>query len=153
MNASSDAPADINLRVVQHSPDARVVTVVGEVNTPAALALANFLVTQLAAARVVVVDLSGVSLLGSAGLSVLFEASELATRQHRTLRLVSNSPTANWALAAAGLHDYFTFADTVPGVVKNPTCRHGRSGVALSRRRYRSRRPGRRDSRPIAPAI
>jgi anti-sigma B factor antagonist len=98
MNESSDASADINLRAVQHSPDARVVTVVGEADTPAALALANFLVTQLAVAQVVVVNLDGVSLLGSAGLSALFEASELATRQHRALRLVCNSPTANTAL-------------------------------------------------------
>jgi anti-sigma B factor antagonist len=153
MNVSSDAPADIYLRAVQHSPDARVVTVVGEVSTPAALALANFLVAQLAAARVVVVNLDGVSLLGSAGLSALFEASELATRQHRALRLVCNSPTANWALAAAGLQDYFTFADTVPSAAKNPACRHGGSDVALARRRYRSRRSGRRGNRPVAPAI
>ena len=153
MSVSSDAPADINLRAVQHSPDARVVTVVGEVDTRAALALANFLVAQLAAARVVVVNLDGVSLLGPAGLSALFEASELASRQHRALRVVCNSSTANWALAAAGLRDYFTFADTVPGAVKNPTCRHGGGDVALARRRYRSRRSGRRGSRPVAPAI
>jgi anti-sigma B factor antagonist len=153
MNVSSDAPADINLRAVQHSPDARVVTVVGDIDTRAALALANFLAMQLAAARVVVVNLDGVSLLAPAGLSALFEASELATRQHRALRLVCNSSTANWALAAAGLRDYFTFADTVPGAVKHPACRHGGGDVALARRRYRSRRSGRRGSRPVAPAI
>jgi len=48
----------------------------------------------------VVVDLDGVRFMGSAGLSVLFDANELATREDRDLRLVCNSRTANLALEA-----------------------------------------------------
>jgi anti-sigma B factor antagonist len=88
---SSDVPTDtMELELAEHGPDARVVTAVGEIDTLSALELAAFLITQLAAARVVVVDLDGVQLLGSAGLVVLFEANQLATQQdcgtgdHRT---------------------------------------------------------------------
>jgi anti-anti-sigma factor len=153
MNESSDAPADSDLRVAQHGPDARLITVEGQVDTPTALELANSLITQLTAARVVIVDLNGVSFLGTAGLSALFEANELATQQGRALRLVCTSPIANWVLAAAGLQEHFVFADTVPGAVKNPPRRQGRSDVAAARRPYRSRRSRQRDSRPITPAI
>jgi anti-anti-sigma factor len=91
-----------------------VVTVVGQIDTPTALELATSLIAQMTAARVVVVDLDAVRFLGSAGLSALFEANELATQQDHALRLVCNSRIANWALAAAGLRDCFTFADSVP---------------------------------------
>jgi anti-anti-sigma factor len=114
MNVSSDFPPDIGVRVAEHGLDARVVTVVGQIDTPTALELATSLIAQMTAARVVVVDLDAVRFLGSAGLSALFEANELATQQDHALRLVCNSRIANWALAAAGLRDCFTFADSVP---------------------------------------
>lgn len=153
MNESSDAPAGSSLRVAEHGPEIRVVTVVGHLDTPTARELANSLITQLTAARVVVVDLNGVSLLGSAGLSALFTANELANQQQRALRLVCNSCIANRALAAAGLQEYFVFAETVIGAAKTPGRRQGGSDVAAARRRYRSRRPRQRDSRPVTPAI
>ncbi|MGH3773181.1 MAG: STAS domain-containing protein [Pseudonocardiaceae bacterium] len=116
----SDYPADIiGLRVAEHGPDARVVTVTGEVDTLTAPKLASFLNEQLSAARVVVVDLDGVEFLGSAGLSALFEANELATRERRALRLVCHSRVANRALAATELRDQFIFADTVPDALTN----------------------------------
>lgn len=153
MNVSSDAPADIDLRVAEHGSEIRVITVVGQIDTPAALELANSLVTQLAVARVVVVNLDGVSFLGSAGLSALFEANELATQQDRALRLVCNSAIVNWALAAAGLWEYFIFADTIPGALKNPAYRQSGEDVAVPRRRYRSRRPRLRDRRTVIATI
>ncbi|MGH3721556.1 MAG: anti-sigma factor antagonist [Pseudonocardiaceae bacterium] len=104
----------LDLQVTEHGPHARVVTVVGEIDTTAALELAAFLTAQLVAAQVVVVNLDGVQFLGSAGLRVLFEANELATREDRDLRLVCNSQTADWALQVTGLREHFTFADTVP---------------------------------------
>jgi len=117
----SDFTADIiGLQVAEHGPDARVVTVTGEVDTLTAPRLSSFLTTQLAAARVVVVDLDGVEFLGSAGLSALFEANELAVREHRALRLVCHSRIANRALEATALREHFTFADTVPEAVKDP---------------------------------
>jgi len=54
-----------------------------------------------------------VQFLASVGISVLFEANELATRQDRALRLVYNSQVTNLALEAAGLREYFTVADSV----------------------------------------
>jgi anti-anti-sigma factor len=141
------------LRVAEHGPEIRVVTVVGHIDTPTARELANSLITQLTAARVVVVDLNGVSLLGSAGLSALFTANELANQQQRALRLVCKSRIANQSLAAAGLQDYFVFAETVIGAAKTPGRRQAGSDVAVARRRYRSRRSRQRDSRPVTPAI
>jgi anti-sigma B factor antagonist len=116
----SDFPTDIiGLQVAEHGPDARVVTVRGEVDTLTAPRLAGLLTEQLSAARVVVVDLDGVEFLGSAGLSALFEANEQATLHHRVLRLVCHSRIANRALEATELRDRFTFADTVPDALEN----------------------------------
>lgn len=116
----SEFPVDIiGLRVAEHGPDARVVTVTGEVDSLTAPALADVLYEQLSAAHVVVVDLDGVDFLGSAGLSVLFECNELATRECRALRLVCHSRIANRALEATELRDQFTFADTVPDALAN----------------------------------
>ena len=113
-------PADIvGLHVAEHSPDMRVITVTGEVDALTAQQLLDCLITHLTAARVVVVNLDGVRFLGSPGLSVLYEANELATREDRDLRLVCNSPTANWALEATGLREHFTFAASVPDALKN----------------------------------
>ncbi|HKS52701.1 MAG TPA: STAS domain-containing protein [Pseudonocardiaceae bacterium] len=141
MNESSDAPAGSSLRVAEHGPETRVITVVGQIDTPTARELANSLTSQLAAARIVVVDLNGVSFLGSAGLSALFEANELASQQRRALRLVCNSPIANWVLAATGLHEHFVFADTVPAAVKTPPRKLARTAVTIPRRTHRTRRP------------
>ncbi|MGQ0715863.1 MAG: STAS domain-containing protein [Pseudonocardiales bacterium] len=109
----------LGLEVAKHGPDARVVTVVGEIDALTAPELADFLTAQLLAAPVVVVNLDGVRFLGSAGLSVLFKANELATREDRELRLVCNSQTANWALKATGLREHFTFAGNVSEALKN----------------------------------
>ena len=119
VSVSSEFPADIGLQVTEHGPDARVITVMGEVDALTAPELATFLTAQLTVAQVVVVNLDGVRFLGSAGLSVLFEANELASREDRDLRLVCNSRTANLALEATGLREHFTFADNVPDALKN----------------------------------
>lgn len=113
-HVSSDFADIMDLQVTEHGSDARIVTVLGEVDALTAPELAAFLTAQLAAARVVVVDLDGVDFLGSAGLSVLFEANEQAGQQDRVLRLVCNSRIANRALEATELKDHFSFADNVP---------------------------------------
>lgn len=101
----------LSLEVAEHGPDARVVTVLGEIDGLTAPDLATVLTAQLVAARVVVVNLDGVRFLGSPGLSALVEANQLACREDRDLRLVCNSQTVNWALDATGLRESFTFAD------------------------------------------
>ncbi|MGH3480839.1 MAG: STAS domain-containing protein [Pseudonocardiaceae bacterium] len=121
MSVSGNFPAEIlGLEVAEHGPDTRVVSVTGEVDALTAPELAAFLTAQMVIAQVVVVDLDGVRFLGSAGLSVLFEANELANREDLDLWLVCNSQTANWALEATGLREHFTFADSVPDALKNP---------------------------------
>ncbi len=109
----------LGLEVAEHGPDARVVTVVGEIDALAAPELAAFLTAQLVVAPVVVVNLDGVRFLASAGLTVLFEANELATQQGRDLRLVCHSRTANLALEATGLRKHLPFADNVPDALTN----------------------------------
>ncbi len=119
-SVSSNFSADIlNLQVAEHGPDARVVTVVGEIDALTAPELAAFLTAQLTVAQVVVVNLDGVQYLASVGVSVLLEANELATREDRALRLVYNFQTTNLALEAAGLREYFTIAESVPDALKN----------------------------------
>lgn len=86
---------------------------VGEIDTLTAPGLASCLVTQLCATRVVVVDLDGVEFLGSAGLSALVEANNLAAREGRVLRLVCHFRTANRALEATKLRQQCIFADFV----------------------------------------
>jgi anti-sigma B factor antagonist len=146
MKVSSDIPADLALRVTKHGSDARVVTVVGQIDAPGGLELANFLIAQLQAARVVIVDLDGVQLIGSAGLSALFEANELAAQQGRALPLVCHSGVANWALEGSGLWEYFTFADSGPDAVQKLSRVPGVVDVGVARRlhRRRSRRSRRR---------
>jgi anti-sigma B factor antagonist len=119
-HVSSDFADIMDLQVTEHGSDARIVTVLGEVDALTAPELAAFLTAQLAAAQVVVVDLDGVGFLGSAGLSVLFEANEQASRQDRVLRLVCNSRIANRALEATELKEHFSFADNVPDALKDP---------------------------------
>ena len=117
---NSGFPADIlGLQVAEHGPDARVVTVTGEVDTVTAPQLAAVLTAQLAIAQLVVVNLDGVQFLGSAGLQVLFEANEIAIQQHRHLWLVCNSSPANLTLENTGLREHFTFANNVPDALNN----------------------------------
>jgi anti-anti-sigma factor len=139
MKVSSDIPADFDLRLAKHGSDARVVTVVGQIDAPGGLELANFLIAQLEVARIVIVDLDGVQLLGSVGLSALFEANELAAQQGRALPLVCHSGIANWALEASGLWEYFTFADNVPDAVQNLCRMPDVIDVGVARRLHRRR--------------
>jgi anti-sigma B factor antagonist len=116
---NSAYPDIVGLQVAEHGPDARVVTVIGEVDALTAHQLAAILTAQLEVARIVVVNLDGVQFLASAGLRVLFEANELAARQDRDLRLVCNSSAAARTLDTAGLREHFIFADTVPDALNN----------------------------------
>ncbi len=121
LNRAGPLSSDIlGLDAAQHGPDARVVTVVGEIDAPTAPDLAAFLTAQLVVVQLVVVDLDGVRFLGSAGLSGLVEVNEFATREDRDLRLVCSSQTINWALDAVGLRERFTFADNVADALNEP---------------------------------
>jgi anti-sigma B factor antagonist len=77
------------------------------------------LIAQLAAAPLVVLDLNGVQFMGSAGLSVLIKANDLATREGRHLRLVCHSGITNRALQVTGLREQFSFADTASAALQS----------------------------------
>jgi anti-sigma B factor antagonist len=109
----------VGLQVTDYGPDARVVTVSGELDALTAPTVAACLSAQLAVAQIVVVDLNGLKFLSSAGLRVLFEMHQLALEQERQLRFVCNCPTANVALEATGLRRHFTLADDIADVLGN----------------------------------
>lgn len=111
----------LDLHVAEHGPDARMITVRGEIDTLTAAEMAVFVVAQLAAAPLVVLNLDGVHFCGSAGLSVLVKTKELAVREGCHLRLVCNSGMINRALDVTGLREQFSFADTVSAALhKSP---------------------------------
>jgi anti-sigma B factor antagonist len=109
----------LNLQVTEHGTDARVVTVGGEIDALTAPELDALLTAQLAAASLVV-DLERVRFLGSAGLSVLFAANELATRENRYLWLVfPQRGMVNRALEVTDLGERFNVAETVSAALIN----------------------------------
>jgi anti-anti-sigma factor len=111
---ASDFPVPlVGLQVTDYGPEARAVTVTGELDALTAPTLAACLSAQLAVAQVVVVNLDDLKFLASAGLRVLFEMNELAIERDRRLRFVCNCPVANLALEATGLRQHLTFADDV----------------------------------------
>lgn len=110
----------LDLQVTDHGPHVRVITVGGEIDALTAPELGTFLAAQLAAASLVVVDLERIRFLGSAGLSVLLAANELATRENRCLWLVvPRRGMANRALEATGLDERFNVAETVAAALIN----------------------------------
>jgi anti-sigma B factor antagonist len=104
----------IRFDVVSHGDDARVMHVVGEIDTLTAPVLRSRLDEQVSAVRLLVLDLSDVTFLGSAGLAVLVAAKDDADRRRHTLRLVPGSRIVTRALEATGLLGLFEIADGVP---------------------------------------
>jgi anti-sigma B factor antagonist len=109
----------VGLQVADHGPDARVVTVTGEVDALTAPTLATCVSAQLAVAKVVVVDLDGLKFLSSAGLRVLFEVNELAVERDCRLWFVCSCPVANMALETTGLRQHLSFAEDVVSALGN----------------------------------
>ncbi|HEY0812883.1 MAG TPA: STAS domain-containing protein [Pseudonocardia sp.] len=104
----------IRFDVVDHGPEVRVLHVVGELDTLTSPLLAGQLAEQQSEVAHLVVDLSDVSFLGSAGLAALVEAKEAADSSGKQLLLVPGSRIAKRALEATGLLGLFTIADDVP---------------------------------------
>ncbi len=104
----------VRFEVDDHGTDVRVLHVVGELDTLTAPLLAGELAGQQAAVSTLVVDLSDVTFLGSAGLAALVEAKDAAEKACGRLLLVPGSRIAKRALEATGLLRLFTVADDVP---------------------------------------
>src|SRR6476660_2979171 len=110
----SDLGEVIRFDVVDHGPTARVLHVVGELDTLTAPLLAVRLAEQQAAVPKLVVDLSEVSFLGSAGLAALVEAKDAADRDVCQLLVGPGARIVRRALEATGLLSLVTVADDVP---------------------------------------
>ena len=113
---NSEAPADpadeagevgevVRFDVVGHGDDATVVHVVGEIDTLTAPVLRAQLDEHIPVVPLLVLDLSDVTFLGSAGLAVLVAAKDDADARGHTLRLVCGSRIVTRALEATGPAD------------------------------------------------
>jgi anti-sigma B factor antagonist len=98
---------------------ARVLQVSGEIDILGAPALRSALVLALEESKLVVLDLSGVSFLGSSGLAVLVEAREQAQRASQDLRLVCTTRIVLRALEATGLRELFVVAPDLNSALRD----------------------------------
>jgi anti-sigma B factor antagonist len=111
----TEAPFDdvITLSTTTGEDGVVTVTVVGEVDTFTAPVLRSSLDTQLEQQpSELVIDLSGVQFLGSAGLAVLVETQKSARSRDVELRLVATTRAVTRPLEVTGLIDLFTIADS-----------------------------------------
>ena len=107
---ASDAAAEqvIHLDADRVGDGAVVVRVDGDIDTLTSPLLSSFVADQFEAEpRVLVLDLTRVQFLGSAGLAALIVAREEAGRRDVKLRLVSTSHAVLRPLAATGLANEF----------------------------------------------
>ena len=112
---SAEAPFDdvITLATSTDDDGAVTVTVVGEVDTFTAPVLRSSLDTQMEQSpSELVIDLSGVQFLGSAGLAVLVETQKAARAKDVGLRLIATTRAVTRPLEVTGLIDLFTIADS-----------------------------------------
>jgi anti-anti-sigma factor len=90
-----------------------VVAVSGEVDMLTAPQLRAEGLRHLDAGSTLVLDLSGVTFLGSAGLAVLVEASQHAKRRGAAFRVVAVERAVTRPLAATGLGEVFSVFESV----------------------------------------
>ena len=112
---TAEAPFDdvITLSTQTGDDGAVTVTVVGEVDTFTAPVLRSSLDSQLEQSpRELIIDLSGVQFLGSAGLAVLVETQKAARSRDVDLRLIATTRAVTRPLEVTGLIDLFTIADS-----------------------------------------
>ncbi|ALL78110.1 anti-sigma-factor antagonist [Pseudonocardia sp. EC080610-09] len=108
----------VRFEVVEHGDGAVVVHVDGEIDTMTAPVVRQRLAGQIPAASLLVVDLTRVTFLGSAGLAALVEAKEKAEGDGSRLRLVCGSHAVTRALEATNLLSLFDVADGVPEALR-----------------------------------
>ena len=110
----TEAPFDDVITLSTSTEDGVVtVKVVGEVDTFTAPVLRSTLDSQLEQSpRELVIDLSGVQFLGSAGLAVLVETQKSSRSREVDLRLIATTRAVTRPLEVTGLIDLFTIADS-----------------------------------------
>lgn len=108
--SASDTALDVSARFT--APEVVVVSPVGDVDSATSGPLHDAIGEQVAAgARHVVLDLTGVAFLGSAGLALLIAEREAAIERGGVLRLANVPRVAGRALSLTGLTELF---DTYP---------------------------------------
>lgn len=108
----------LRLEVADHPSQKRVVQASGEIDTMTAPLLSAYLHDQLVDAQTLILDLSGVDFLGSAGLAVLVEIKKASDAEDRSFRLVCGSRVVTRALQATGLDELFDIAANVPAALQ-----------------------------------
>ena len=117
------------------------VTVVGEVDTFTAPVLRSTLDSQLEQQpKELVIDLSGVQFLGSAGLAVLVETQKSSRAREVALSLIATTRAVTRPLEVTGLIDLFTIADSTAASCGElgataPTVDGARSAALMNARR------------------
>lgn len=109
----ADVGEIIRFDVVDHGTGVRVLHVVGELDTLTSPLLQARIGEQLAETRTLVLDLSDVTFLGSAGLAVLVGAKDDADARGVRLWIVPGSRIVKRALEATGLLSLFSVAEDV----------------------------------------
>ncbi|QQQ74660.1 STAS domain-containing protein [Saccharothrix sp. 6-C] len=114
-SAAVDSPraGQLGLAVRTPAEGVTVVGVSGEVDMLTAPQLRAESLRHLDAGSTLVLDLSGVSFLGSAGLAVLVEASQHAKRRDAEFRVVAVARAVTRPLAATGLGGVFSVFESV----------------------------------------
>ncbi|MFJ6675438.1 STAS domain-containing protein [Actinosynnema sp. NPDC091369] len=114
-SAAVDSPraGQLGLDVRTAAQGVTVVSVSGEVDMLTAPQLRASALQHLDAGSTLVLDLSGVSFLGSAGLAVLVEASQQAARREAEFRVVAVERAVTRPLAATGLGEVFSVFESV----------------------------------------
>lgn len=107
------AEQTIALSASQPAAGVTVLAVSGEVDMVSAPALRDALVNGLADGGTFVVDMTGVTFLGSAGLAVLVEAARLAPQHSATLKVVATARAVTRPLEATGLGEVFSVHESV----------------------------------------
>lgn len=106
----------VGLMLQRSEPEPRchMISVTGEVDMLTAPQLSELITAELAAAdRCLVLDLTGVSFLGSSGLVALVAARDLAAQHAVALRLVCSSSTVLRPIMITGLTQMFSIHDSL----------------------------------------
>ncbi|QFZ22250.1 STAS domain-containing protein [Saccharothrix syringae] len=111
--ASSPRAGQIGLTVRKVGEGVTVVAASGEIDMLTAPQLRAEVLRHLDGGDTLVLDLSGVSFLGSAGLAVLVEASQHGKRRGTAFRVVAVERAVTRPLAATGLGEVFSVFESV----------------------------------------
>ncbi|MFD1150022.1 STAS domain-containing protein [Saccharothrix hoggarensis] len=115
VSAATTSPRNgqLGLTVRTVTESVTVVSVSGEVDMLTAPQLRADVLRHIDAGTTVVLDMSGVSFLGSAGLAVLVEAAQQGKRRGAAFRVVAVERAVTRPLAATGLGEVFSVFESV----------------------------------------